>query len=233
MTRCGTRLGPCLAMIGVLILWATTATQAAAPVLLADPSAPLEGIWAERRFGPPTDYRRVVVDGRPAIRARGTGTASGLFRTVALRLDAHPILEWSWRVDRVPVDADIRTRSGHDVAAAVYVIFGRPGLFARKVPTLAYVWDNGTVAPGTVVPSPFHAGTVRSFVLRSGLRPRAAWVEERRDLVADFRAVFGFDPPSAVEAIALWTDSDQTGAPVEAYYGRIVALPRTEAPPAR
>jgi Protein of unknown function (DUF3047) len=43
--------------------------------------------------------------------------------------------------------------------------------------------------------------------------------------VEDFRRAFGRDPPPVAEAIALFTDNDQTREPVEAYYGAVMALP--------
>jgi len=50
------------------------------------------------------------------------------------------------------------------------------------------------------------------------------WISERRNVVEDFQKAFGRDPPETVEVIALFTDNDQTGEPVEAFYGPIRAL---------
>jgi hypothetical protein len=44
--------------------------------------------------------------------------------------------------------------------------------------------------------------------------------------VDDFRLAFGREPPENVEVIAFFTDNDQTGEPVEAYYGAVRALPQ-------
>jgi hypothetical protein len=65
---------------------------------------------------------------------------------------------------------------------------------------------------------------VRDIVLRSGEDRLGEWLRERRNVVEDFRRAFGRDPPPVAEAIALFTDNDQTGEPVEAYYGAITAL---------
>jgi hypothetical protein len=46
-------------------------------------------------------------------------------------------------------------------------------------------------------------------------------VTEERDLFADYRLLFGTDPPDA-EAIAIMTDTDNTGGSAEAWYGDII-----------
>jgi len=94
----------------------------------------------------------------------------------------------------------------------------------RNVPTLAYVWTAGQLREGTIVDSPHHPGVVRSVVVKSGGARLGQWIREHRNVIADFRRAFGRDPPETVEVIALFTDNDQTGEPVEAYYGAIRAL---------
>jgi hypothetical protein len=159
-----------------------------------------------------------------AIRAVGRDSASGLYREVQVRIADHPWLEWTWRVDRLQPTADIRVKDREDFAAAIFLIFGRPSMFNRDVPTLAYVWTSGRLPEGSVVDSPYHPGSVRDLVLRSGGDRRGQWLRERRNVVEDFRKAFGRDSPPVVEVVALFTDNDQTGEPVEAYYGAMMAL---------
>lgn len=196
------------------------------PLQLADPAAPIEKSWTHQRFGVATEYTRVTRDGVPAIRAVGRTSASGLYRDVRYNVVEHPWLVWSWRVERLQRNADIRTKAREDFAAAIFVIFGRPSMANRNVPTLAYVWTNGQLPENAIVDSPHHPGTVRSIVARSGSVRLGQWSGERRNVVDDFRRAFGREPPSVVEVIALFTDNDQTGEPVEAYYGAIRALPQ-------
>jgi hypothetical protein len=56
--------------------------------------------------------------------------------------------------------------------------------------------------------------------VESGNSMAGQWLTEQRDLVADYRFQFGSDPPEA-EAIAVMTDSDNTGESAEAWYGEI------------
>jgi len=193
-------------------------------LVLADPAVPIEQAWTHQSFGTATEYRRVVVDGTPYIHAVGRKSASGLYRDVAFSLSEYPWLEWTWRVDKLQQSADIRNKANEDMAATVFLIFGRPSLFNRDVPTLAYVWTNDKLPEGAVVPSPHHGGTTREIVLQGGTKNLGQWMNVRRNVVEDFRAAFGREPPGDIEMIAIWSDNDQTGEPVEAYYGAIRAF---------
>ncbi len=58
----------------------------------------------------------------------------------------------------------------------------------------------------------------------SAIRCLGRWVREKRNVPGDFRRVFGREPPETVRTLVLFTDNDQTGQPVEAYYGTVRAL---------
>jgi hypothetical protein len=215
-------LGFAVAIIGMI---ATPSARAGTPLSLADPMAPLQQAWTHERFGAATRYERVTLDDVAAIRAVGRDSASGLYREASYRLQEHPWLEWAWRVDRLQQTADIRVKSREDFGAAIFLIFGQPSMINRDVPTLAYVWTSGLLPRGTIVDSPHHPGSVRSVVVRSGGGHLGQWMRERRNVLQDFREAFGQEPPDTVEILALFTDNDQTGEPVEAYYGAVSALP--------
>jgi hypothetical protein len=192
-------------------------------ILLLDPMPGFEQEWRHYTFSRATDYAFDVVGDRPAVRAIGRDSASGLFKEVSYPLKSYPWLEWAWRVDRLQESADLRSPDTDDFAAGIMVLFGRPGLFNKDVLTLNYVWTSAKHTPGSVVASVRHPSTTRHVVMRSGPNPRAAWVMERRNVLEDFRQAFGREPPDHVRIIALFTDNDQTGEPVDASYGPIRA----------
>lgn len=212
-----------MALLTLLALVAGAAGAAQHQLVLVDPVVPIGGSWSEMKFGMPTRYRLSTVEGVSAIEARGRGTASGLIRDIRFRIRDYPRLEWSWRVDRLPSDADIRTKAGDDVGASLFLVFGRPGIFQPEPSTLVYAWTSAATPGGSVVINPYHEGTVRTLVLRSGEANLETWVAERRNLVEDFRLAFGRDPPEHAEAVAVWSDSDQSNQEVRAYYGKVVA----------
>jgi hypothetical protein len=58
------------------------------------------------------------------------------------------------------------------------------------------------------------------MAVESGNGKAGQWLMEERDLLADYRLLFGADPPEA-EAVAIMTDTDNTGGSAEAWYGDI------------
>lgn len=220
-------LRPVMRLVGSAVVGMSPLASAVSgePLLVTDPTAPLEQAWTHQRFGNATDYKTVRLDGVAAIQAIAQDSASGLYRETSYRVADHPWLEWTWRVDRLQRTADIRVAEREDFAAAIFLIFGRPDMFNPDVPTLVYVWTSDQLPEGAVVDSPHHPGVVRSIVVRSGESRSGEWIHESRNVLDDFRRAFMKEPPAAVEMIAIFTDNDQTNEPVEAYYGSITALP--------
>lgn len=62
------------------------------------------------------------------------------------------------------------------------------------------------------------------IAVKSGSVHVGQWVVERRDILKDYRRIFGQDPPKA-GAIAIMTDTDNTGEKAVAYYGPMRILP--------
>jgi hypothetical protein len=132
-----------------------------------------------------------TVDGRSALVMRSESASFGLDRELSVDLSSRPVLSWSWRADELPPRGDFRARSTDDQAAQLYVLFSR----TRAV---AYIWDtNAPLGASGDSPSapPFSKGKI--LVLRSGRAEAGRWVEERRDLLADYRLLFGEAPPVA------------------------------------
>src|SRR3546814_11404254 len=93
-----------LVAVGLIGISPWTSAASREPVLLADPTVPLEEAWMHQRFRGETEYKRVSLGGVAAIRAVGRNSASGLYREVMYRIAEHPWLEWTWRVDQLQQD---------------------------------------------------------------------------------------------------------------------------------
>ena len=197
------------------------ASQTTAKTRLFDAVTAIQDQWQHMPLRGETEYRLALMDGRVAIRAVGKQSASGLIRRVFVDPTKCPVMEWSWSVTQMQPTADLRVKDREDVAASVFLLFGDPGfLFDPKpVPTLRYVWTNGNVPIEAIVDNPYLPGTVRSIVIESGTDRIGTWVTERRNVVEDYIRAFGSEPKDSIRAIVLFTDNDQTGEPVEAYYG--------------
>ena len=194
--------------------------------------------WSEMRLGNAdrSEYALVEDGGATVIRAQADGSASGLVRAFELDPRRFPVLTWRWKAENVLAKGDVRRKDGDDYPARVYVTFDYdPGdlSFGDKIKyralkalgyddvplrALSYVWAN---QPGEteIVPNAF-TDWVQMVPVQSGPANLGAWRTERRDVVADYRAAFGEEPP-AISGIAIMTDADNTGGAATAYFGDI------------
>jgi hypothetical protein len=226
-------------LIAALML---SATAVAAELRIGDFSSASPGApppaWrlAKLPLVTPTRFRLAAVDGTTALRMEARDAGAALFRPVRVDPGATPVLRWRWRVDELVAGADIRSKDGDDLPARLYVMFdyplGRLPLveqgkirLARSVAgdlvpaaALCYVWDCA-LPEGTALWNPY-TDRVRVIVVQSGERRLGQWVEEERDVAADFRAAFG-EPPPAVSGIAVGADTDQTGSSASGWFGDI------------
>ena len=193
--------------------------QSQRQVLLFSAERAIQDEWQQLPIRGETEYRVTATTGRVAIRAIGQRSASGLMRRVQVNPLNCPQIEWSWRVDQLQETADIGVKEKEDVAASIFLLFGDPGLLLtpKQVPTLRYVWTNKRVDVESIVDSPYLPGIVKSVVVRSGSQ-QPEWFVETRNILKDFERAFGHAPKEAIEAIALFTDNDQTKEPVIAHY---------------
>lgn len=178
-------------------------------------SAGLDG-WEPRSFKGETVYRLVEEDGRTVLEARARGTASGLVRKIGFDPARHRYLRWSWKIAGTVAGGDERSKRGDDYAARIYVIF--PGRFFWQTRALNYIWAN-RLPRGEFVPNAFTANAML-LAVESGTDRAGRWVTEERDILADYRRVFGEEPPRA-GGVAIMTDADNTGAEATAWYGDI------------
>lgn len=197
-------------------------TTTADDIRLFSPAFVLEDYWQEISFAGHTRYRIDYIDDRLALRAEGRESASGMIRRVKVDPLRCPTITWDWRADTIQTGAHLADKSRSDVVASIYLLFGDPGFLVdpRQVPTLRYVWTGGDDARDRIIDSAFLPGTVRNIVVENGDAALGQWLSERRNVVADYRRAFG-GKPAHVHAVALFTDNDQTGEPVVAYYGEV------------
>ncbi|SEO86878.1 DUF3047 domain-containing protein [Nitrosovibrio sp. Nv6] len=173
--------------------------------------------WQSKTFTGVTRYALADENGQTVLRADSSGGASGLYREVRINLDKTPVLNWTWRIGNILSGGDERTRAGDDYPARVYVIFSGGPMFWRTR-AINYVWSNKQPS-GSSWPNAY-TGNARMLAVESGADRVGQWVEERRDVRADYRRVFG-EEPGRVDAVAIMTDTDNTGTTATAWYGDI------------
>lgn len=176
----------------------------------------LEG-WQKKIFQGETRYRFDEKNGRRALFAESRSTASGLYREIQVDLNRTPWLNWSWRVDQVLSGVNERSKAGDDYPARVYVVVSGGAAF-WKTRSLVYVWSSAQPVGAT-----WHnafTSNARVMALRSGMKDATQWVSEKRNIRVDFRQLFG-DDIDQIDAVALMTDTDNSGQSVNAWYGDI------------
>ena len=116
-----------------------------------------------------------------------------------------PILRWRWRAWIFPEGTDERKKSGNDNVLSVYVVFG-----GWPIPqAIKYVWSD-TLSAGSVLDSP-HSGKTKIVVVRSGRELKGQWLAEERNVLADYRRLWGESQANpTARGILLLTDSDST-----------------------
>ncbi len=188
-----------------------------------------------------TTYDLVESDQGTVVRARSEGAISTLTTDCQINLEAHPILEWRWKVDQLAETANVRKNPQNDVTAALIVGFDYNELtliqrlkhFTLRIAgyhinphrMLIYFWGNGV--PRGDVSTNVHASWFRQVAVRSGSTHVGEWVLERRNVLEDYRTIFGEEPPT-VTSISLTTETNNTEEPVTAYYGDILFRPTAD-----
>jgi Protein of unknown function (DUF3047) len=178
--------------------------------------------WEEKTFKGRTLYDVVAEGSGHVLRARSQDAASGLIYRTEYDLTRFPRLAWRWKVENILQKGDARSKAGDDYSARVYVIF--PHWFAPKTRSINYIWAN-RLPRGTFVPNPFFGNAVM-LAVQSGPERVGEWISEERDVAADYRTIFGEEPPLA-GGVAIMTDTDNTGEAAVAYYDdlRLLSAP--------
>jgi len=197
-----------------------TSGIAAGPLLIDDFGKGLSEGWEKKVFKGETVYRPILEEGRPAVKAESRATASALIHRISLDPKSYPRLSWSWKIVRTIGKGDERTKGGDDYAARVYVVF--PSTLFWRTRAVNYIWAN-RLPRGAFLPNAY-TGNAVMVAVESGDGNAGRWIDEERDLAEDYRRAFGEDPPR-IGAVAIMTDTDNTGEEAVAWYGAIRFLP--------
>jgi hypothetical protein len=144
-------------------------------------------------------------DGHRFLHADAQGISVQIGYEKTWNLKEFPILRWRWRALVFPEGSDERKKSGNDNVLSVYVVLG-----GWPIPSsIKYTWSD-TLPVGTTFDSP-HSSKTKVFVVRSGRSLSGKWLTEERNVLADYRSLFGEgEKNSSARGILLLTDSDNT-----------------------
>ncbi len=174
--------------------------------------------WEEKVFKGKTHYQLVSENLKKVLRADSQAGASGLVREIKIDLNKTPILNWSWRVDNQLKNLNERLKSGDDYAARIYIVVSG-GFAFWKTRSLNYVWAS-KIPVGSHWPNAFAKDNVIMIAQQSGPAGVGQWHHQQRNIQADLKRYFGEEIDS-IDAVAIMTDTDNSGQKATAWYGDI------------
>ena len=177
--------------------------------------------WQPQNWGTPQyDKLKIVEDeGRRALHMRSSNDSSTINKDIRgkVRLKDTPILEWNWKSIVLPNGGNSCKKPTDDQAGQVFVVWPRfPEAVRSRI--IGYVWDT-TQPAGTICKSE-KTGTVTYVVIRSGSADLNKWLTEQRNVVDDFKRIYG-EAPDDPAVLALSIDSNDTNSTAEAMIGAI------------
>jgi hypothetical protein len=195
--------------------------------------------WKHQRVGnrPASHYAATRHAGRAALHASSDRGDSLVRIPVQAQGPGLGRLRFSWFVQSLNPDADLKDRALDDAVARVILQFsGDRSLFTPRdhllsemvqlvtgeplpFATLIYVWD-ARYPVGTVI-THTRSPRIKLMVVESGSARLGQWVDLDRDIAADYRAAFD-QTTDGLSGIALMTDSNNTGLPSQAWYGPLI-----------
>ena len=240
---------PALSLIGGLSGCASAPRDGAAAG--AYPAVPRFSDVAVGQESPPQGWRPYILrpdrvktvysmarrDGHTALHAVADRASSGLSCATDIDPQRTPWLRWEWRVDTVHQKATVADDLREDTPARLVIAFAgdmqtlslRDRIFFEQVElftghllpfaTLTYVWD-GQLPVGTVLPYA-RSARIRYDVVESGAAHAGQWLRYERNVLDDYRRVFGEAPAGHITSVGVLTDSDDLKNHAEAWYGDI------------
>jgi hypothetical protein len=200
----------------LLFLLVLSPPALASDLVLDDYQQGISKNWKEKSFKGFTRYEVVQEDGQRCIKATSEASASALYYEIDFDPREYPFLAWRWKVSNILAKGDELKKEGDDYAARVYVVF--PSALFWRTKAINYIWAN-KLPQGQSVPNPFSSNACM-IAVQSGPAHVGQWMDEKRNLLEDHRKCFGEDPPKA-GAVAIMTDTDNTGEQAVAWYGPI------------
>jgi hypothetical protein len=174
--------------------------------------------WEHKSFKGETRYRLQNQDGTVVLTADSHASGSGLFKEQSIDLNQTPTLNWSWRIANRLTGLNEQSKAGDDYAARLYVVV-KGGLAFWQTKAINYVWA-GNSKKDSIWPNAFAGDHAMMLALRGPEAPLNVWYTEKRNLKADFKQLFGEDIHN-IDAVAIMTDTDNSGGQVSAIYGDI------------
>jgi hypothetical protein len=162
--------------------------------------------WEEQR-GNAKNY--VVKDRTLFMRSRDASTVIGKkYKKTPIDPRIYPSIEFRARVDEIPPGGDVTTKKKDDSAFRLFVLFDRGGRLFSPPETIGYVW-NSAGGEGAIGNSG-RFDQVKYIAIGSGSDRLGEWIVFKRNVLEDYRMLFGTDDVPVIKGIALKCDTNHT-----------------------
>ena len=170
------------------------------------------------------------------MKALANSSASMLRRKLRVEPEALGVVRFSWLVESQIAQADLGDSDADDSAVRVVLVFeGDRSKFSQRnamlselallltgehlpYATLMYSWCQNCEKDQIITNA--RTDRIRTLVVEAGNLGLGHWKDYARDIRADYLTAFG-EPPGALIAIGVLTDSDNTRGHVVSWYGPI------------
>jgi len=160
------------------------------------------------------------------LRAQSNDSSSALAWKGEFDVYKYPMMKWRWKVSNVYPHGNSASKTGDDYPIRINIMFKYDPkdphvkkqfkyafgkfLYGKYPPytDLIYIWANQDQEPKDM-PSPY-APEIMMIPLRAGPKLAGRWEEEEVNVLDDYRAAFGTDPPR-MAGLAIMNDSDNMG----------------------
>jgi hypothetical protein len=188
--------------------------------------------WSLSRIKPKSRYQLVEDAGATVLKASARASASGLLHHIDLDPREWPLFSWRWKLtglapsEASPDDspARIMVSFAGDIQRLPFsdrLFYDQFRLFTgRQLPYagLMYVWGSRTPRGGIVHNG--YTSRIKIIAVESGVGKLGTWIEETRDVEADYRRLFG-EEPARIVSVGIMTETDAGDRALETYYGDI------------
>ena len=153
--------------------------------------------------------------------ASGDNNSFGVGSEKTFKLPEYTVLEWEWKVTKLPKGGDVRVKSKDDQAGAVCVIVD-PGLNFGS--SMCYLWEND--GPKNKPINSTKSKKAKYLILRTPKTDTLGkWYKEKRNIYADYKRLFGKEPDDKA-VVGVQIDSDDTESSGEAFYRNFILRKR-------
>lgn len=184
-----------------------------------------------------SSYKIVMDNADSVLGASSTASASAIIYNKTFNPYESSILTWRWKIENVIEKGNAKAKSGDDYPIRIYIMFSydpdKAGfvdklkynsakiLYGYYPPhsVLNYIWANQEHSEHILTNT--YTEKAKMILLEKGNKFAGIWRQEKVNIIDDYRAAFGNEPPQEAR-LAIMADTDNTGESSTAFVDDII-----------